>query len=64
MAQACIDCIHSLSGRAKGLERQGLSTSAMVIELFGRESILAGLTGGHISSENMIRALLRDDFRN
>ena len=57
--QACIGYIHGLSERARALERQGLSTSAMVNQLFGRESVLAGLTDGHISSENVVRALLR-----
>jgi len=34
----------------------------MVNQLFGRESVLAGLTDGHISSENVVRALLRPEF--
>jgi glyoxylase-like metal-dependent hydrolase (beta-lactamase superfamily II) len=55
----CIDYIQGLSRRARELERQGLPTGDMVNQLFGRESILAGLTGGHISSENVVRALLR-----
>jgi glyoxylase-like metal-dependent hydrolase (beta-lactamase superfamily II) len=59
--QSCIDYIHGLSERARELERQGLSTSAMVNQLFGRESVLAGLTDGHISSENVVRALLRSE---
>ena len=59
--QHCIDYIHGLSQRAKDLESQGLSPGAMVIQLFGRESVLAGLTGGHISSENLVRALLQCD---
>jgi glyoxylase-like metal-dependent hydrolase (beta-lactamase superfamily II) len=57
--QSCVDYIHGLSERARELERQGLSTGAMVNQLFGRESILADLTDGHISSENVVRALLR-----
>ena len=60
--QSCIEYIRGLSQRAKALERQGLSTSAMVSELFGRESVLAGLTDGHISSENVVRALLRSEI--
>jgi glyoxylase-like metal-dependent hydrolase (beta-lactamase superfamily II) len=59
--QSCIDYIHGLSLKAKALERQGLSTGDMVNRLFGRESILAGLTDGHISSENVVRALLRPE---
>jgi glyoxylase-like metal-dependent hydrolase (beta-lactamase superfamily II) len=57
--QSCIDYIRGLSERAKALERQGHSASVMVNHLFGRESVLAGLTDGHISSENVVHALLR-----
>ena len=60
--QSCIDYIQVLSHRARELERRGHSTGDMVNQLFGRESILAGLTGGHISSENVVRALLRPEF--
>lgn len=59
--QSCIDYIHGLSRRAKAFERQGLSPGIMVNELFGRESVLAGSTDGHISSENVVRALLRSE---
>jgi len=59
--RSCTDYIHGLSRRARTLERQGLSTGAMVNQLFGRESVLAGLTDGHISSENVVRALLRSE---
>jgi glyoxylase-like metal-dependent hydrolase (beta-lactamase superfamily II) len=61
--QSCIDHISSLSERARELERQGLSEGAIVTRLFGRESVLASLTRGHISSENVVRALLRADTR-
>ncbi len=57
--QSCIEHIHSLSQKARGLERQGLSTRDIVSRLFGGESILAGLTDGDISSENVVRSLLR-----
>jgi glyoxylase-like metal-dependent hydrolase (beta-lactamase superfamily II) len=59
--QSCIDYIRGLSLKAKALEREGLSTASMVNQLFGRESVLAGLTDGHISSENVVRALLRPE---
>jgi glyoxylase-like metal-dependent hydrolase (beta-lactamase superfamily II) len=58
---SCIDYIHRLSERARALERQGIPPGAIVNHLFGRESVLAGLTGGHISSENVVRALLRPE---
>lgn len=57
--RSCIEYIHGLSRKAGELERQGLSTSVMVNQLFGGESVLAGLTDGDISSENVVRALLR-----
>ncbi len=57
--QSCIDYIHDLSRRVKALDRQGHSASDLVHLLFRRESVLAGLTEGHISSENVVRALLR-----
>jgi hydroxyacylglutathione hydrolase len=59
--QSCINYIDGLSKRAKTLERQGFTPSVIVNQLFGRESILAGLTDGHISSENVVRALLRSE---
>jgi len=59
--QSCIEYIRSLSLKAKALERQGLSPGIIVNELFGRESVLAALTDGHISSENVVRALLRHE---
>jgi len=57
--QSCIDYIQGLSRRVRELERRGYSIGDMVNQLFGRESVLAGLTDGHISSENVVRALLR-----
>jgi glyoxylase-like metal-dependent hydrolase (beta-lactamase superfamily II) len=61
--QSCIDYIHSLSRRVKALNRQEHSASDLVHQLFRRESVLASLTDGHISSENVVRALLRTDTR-
>jgi glyoxylase-like metal-dependent hydrolase (beta-lactamase superfamily II) len=60
--QSCIDYIRGLSERAKALGRQGHSASDLVHQLFRRESVLARLTDGHISSENVVRALLRSEF--
>ena len=60
--QSCIDYIHGLSRRVKALDRQGHSASDLVHQLFRKESVLAGLTDGHISSENVVRALLRSEF--
>lgn len=57
--QSCIAYLKDLSLRAKQLEKQGLSAGAIRDKLFGRETVLAGLTEGQLSAENMIRAALR-----
>jgi len=57
--RACIAYLKDLSLEAKRLAKQGLSASAIRDQLFGRETILAGLSEGDISAENMIRAVLR-----
>jgi hypothetical protein len=57
--RACIAYLKDLSLKAKRLEKQGLSAGAIRDQLFGRETILAGLSEGDISAENMIRAVLR-----
>jgi glyoxylase-like metal-dependent hydrolase (beta-lactamase superfamily II) len=50
--------LDSLRERALDLAEKGLDPPAMVERIMGRESSLAGLTGGHYSHENMIRSLL------
>ena len=57
--RACIAYLKDLSLKAKRLEKQGLSASAIRDQLFGRETILAEISEGDISAENMIRAVLR-----
>jgi len=57
--RACIAYLKDLSLKAKRLEKQGLSAVAIRDQLFGRETVLAGLTEGQLSAENMIRAALR-----
>ena len=57
--RACIAYLKGLSLKTKRLEKQGLSAGAIRDQLFGRETILAGLSEGDISAENMIRAVLR-----
>jgi len=57
--QACVRFLEESARRAKELARQGLSIAAIRDELFGRESILASVTEGDVSAENMVRALLR-----
>jgi glyoxylase-like metal-dependent hydrolase (beta-lactamase superfamily II) len=60
--RACIAYLKDLSQEAKRLARQGLSISAIRDQLFGRETILAGISEGDISAENMIRAVLRAEI--
>ena len=57
--QSCIAYFKDLSLKAKRLEKQGLSTGAIRDRIFGRETVLAGITEGDVSAENMIRAVLR-----
>lgn len=57
--RSCIAYLKDMSLKAKRLEKQGLSASAIRDQLFDRETILAGLTEGDVSAENMIRAALR-----
>ncbi len=56
--QSCIGHFQNLSQKAKQLEKKGFAISAIRDKLFGRESSLAGMTGGQFSSENLIRAVL------
>jgi glyoxylase-like metal-dependent hydrolase (beta-lactamase superfamily II) len=60
--QSCIEYYRDLSQRAKQLERQGLSVGDIRDRIFGRETSLAGPTGGDFSAENMIRAVLRAEL--
>ncbi len=57
--QSCIAYFKDLSQKAKQLEKQGLSAGAIRDKIFGRETVLAGISEGDVSAENMIRAALR-----
>jgi len=57
--RACITYLKDLSLKAKQLEKQGLSASAIRDQIFGRETVLAEITEGDVSAENMVRAILR-----
>ena len=57
--QSCVDYLQDLSQKAKQLEKQGLSTSAIRDRLLGGESHFAAATDGEMSSENLVRAVLR-----
>ena len=53
-----IEYYQNLAQRARQLEKNGLSVAAIRYELFGEESPIAESTGGDISSEHLIKALL------
>lgn len=59
---ACIAYLKDLSQKAKQLDKQGLSAGAIRDQLFGRETVLAGITEGDVSAENMVRAVLRAEI--
>ncbi len=59
--RALVECsvyLRELWRRAHDLHRQGRSVPAIRDELLGRESVLAGLTDGHFSADNLVRGLL------
>jgi glyoxylase-like metal-dependent hydrolase (beta-lactamase superfamily II) len=60
--QSCIAYLQDMSQSAKQLEKKGLSIETIRDELFERESSLAGFTDGQFSSENLIRAVLRESM--
>lgn len=60
--KACIEYLHNLMRRAKELEQRGLAPAAIRDEIFGRETILATLSEGDVTSENMVRSALRADL--
>ncbi|MFZ5633512.1 MAG: MBL fold metallo-hydrolase [Bacillota bacterium] len=53
-----LDYLRELSRTAKRLDEEGMPVSAICTQICGRESSLAQLTGGHYSSENLIRSIL------
>lgn len=56
---SCVEYLEDLSRKAGELEAEGLSIDAIIVELLGRGSVLAGVTDGHFSSDNLILGLLR-----
>lgn len=60
--RSCIAYLKDLSLKSKALAKQGLSPAAIRDKLFGRETILATLTEGDMSTENLISAALRAEF--
>lgn len=58
----CAAYLRDLGSRAKKLAGRGLEPAAIRDELLGRESVLARLTNGHYSAENLIRGLVSADL--
>lgn len=55
---ACADYFEGLTGEVRELDAQGLSPEEIRERLFGEGSSLAGLTGGHFSSDHIITSIL------
>jgi len=60
--ERCVRYLRDLARRARSLRDEGLSVPAIRDTLFGRESTFAALTGGHYSSENLVRGLLEAEL--
>lgn len=58
--ETCVQYLRELSQRARILWEEGLTVTAIRDTLLGGESPLAQMTGGELSSENLIRVILRD----
>ena len=57
---ACVSYLEELAGEVKTLDARGLNAEQIRERLFGEGSSLAGLTGGHFSSDNMITSILSE----
>lgn len=56
--RAYLDYLRDLSRKVRRLDKEGMPAGAIRDRIFGRESSLSRLTGGHYSSENLIRSIL------
>lgn len=59
----CAAYLRDLGSRAAELKAEGMTAAEIRDHLLGGESVFAVLTGGHYSSENLIRSLLEDGRR-
>jgi hypothetical protein len=60
--ERCARYLRDLARKARRLREEGLSVPAVRDALFGRESTFATLTGGHYSSENLVKGLLEAEL--
>ncbi len=56
-----LDYLRELSRKVRQLDKEVMPINAIRDRIFGRESSLCQFTGGHYSSENLIRSLLSQD---
>jgi glyoxylase-like metal-dependent hydrolase (beta-lactamase superfamily II) len=56
---ACADYLEGLTEQVQALHSQGLAPSEIRQRIFGAGSSLAGLTGGHFSSDNLVASILK-----
>ena len=57
---ACADYLQGLREEALALQARGLSPVEVRQSIFGEGSSLAGFTGGHFSSDNLVTSLLKE----
>jgi glyoxylase-like metal-dependent hydrolase (beta-lactamase superfamily II) len=55
---SCADYFQGLLDQARGLQAEGLTPVQIRERIFGEGSSLAGFTGGHFSSDNLVESLL------
>jgi len=57
---ACTGYLEGLTDQVKAFASQGLAQAEIRERIFGEGSSLAGLTGGHFSSDNLIASILKE----
>ena len=55
---SCADYFQGLMEQVRGLQAEGLTPVQIRERIFGEGSSLAGFTGGHFSTDNLVRSLL------
>jgi len=58
----CADYLEEVARKARALNSQGLSVEEIRDKIFGRESALAGLTGGDFSIKNLVVSALQAEI--
>ena len=55
-----IETERGLTEQVKAFDSQGIARAEIRERIFGEGSSLAGLTGGHFSSDNLIASILKE----